>query len=118
MGMASVTKLGLIVSIPGDGTPTGQVFAGGFNGEFFIFGSEDGTISGWHTGTAADTLVPGSTAAVYKGVTLAGSGSDMVLLGANFRAGTIDVFSPSSTPGGMLTMVGQFSDPKAPAGYA
>ena len=120
MGMVQVTKVGLTVTIPpgGAGTPSGQVFGGGFDGEFFIFVSEDGTISGWHTGTVADTLVPGSTASVYKGVTLAMNGSDHVLLAANFRAGTIDMFSPSTTVGGPLTLVGQFKDPMAPAGYA
>ena len=43
------TKLGLVVTIPGDGSVTGQVFNGGtgFNGDRFLFVSEDGTISGW-----------------------------------------------------------------------
>jgi uncharacterized protein (TIGR03118 family) len=41
-----------------------------------------------------------------------------VLLAANFRAGTVDVFANSATPGGPLQMVGQFTDPNAPAGYA
>ena len=48
------TKLGLTVSIPGDGSVTGQVFNSNnsgpnpaFNGDLFIFVSEDGTISGW-----------------------------------------------------------------------
>src|SRR6267142_5505740 len=39
----------LVVNIPGDGTPTGQFFNGtpAFHTNFFIFVSEDGTISGW-----------------------------------------------------------------------
>src|SRR5258705_12504642 len=44
------TKNALTVSIPGDGSVTGQVFfslAGSFNGDLFLFVSEDGTISGW-----------------------------------------------------------------------
>jgi len=48
-GMAHVSKLGLEVTIPGDGTPSGQVFNGTapFHTSAFIFASEDGTISGW-----------------------------------------------------------------------
>src|SRR5438552_1391511 len=44
------TKVGLEVTIPGDGHVTGQVFsgvAGQFNGDLFLFVSEDGTVSGW-----------------------------------------------------------------------
>ncbi len=38
----------LVVSIPGDGSVTGQAFnsSAGFNGDLFLFASEDGTISG------------------------------------------------------------------------
>src|SRR6185437_14359646 len=44
-------KLGLTVSIPGDGSITGQTFNPGFSGgafgnNLFLFVSEDGTISG------------------------------------------------------------------------
>src|ERR1044071_7355540 len=55
----------LVVSIPGEGNPTGQLFntdagTGAFNGDLFIFASEDGTISGWRgaLGNSAETLVP------------------------------------------------------------
>ena len=52
---------GLIVTIPGDGSVTGVVFsgvAGSFNGDLFLFNSQDGTISGWRgaLGTSAETL--------------------------------------------------------------
>src|SRR5215469_7020414 len=43
-------KQGLVVSIPGDGSVTGVSFsniAGSFNGDLFLFASEDGTVSGW-----------------------------------------------------------------------
>src|ERR1043166_7397043 len=38
-GMPIVTRLGLVVNIPGEGTPTGQLFngTGGFHGDLFIF---------------------------------------------------------------------------------
>jgi uncharacterized protein (TIGR03118 family) len=85
----------------------------GFNGDLFIFVSEDGTISGWRNalGTAAETLAtrPG---AVYKGVTLATTANGPVLLAANFSEGTIDAYGTN------LALLGQFSDPHAPAGYA
>src|SRR5262249_51948591 len=58
-GNPTVIKQPLEVMIPGDGTPTGQVFnnLGGFNGDIFLFVSEDGTISGWRPilGNAAET---------------------------------------------------------------
>ena len=67
-------KNALTVTIPGDGTPTGAAFngsSGAFNGDLFLFDSEDGTVSGWRNalGSAAETLVVGSTANVYKGIT-------------------------------------------------
>jgi uncharacterized protein (TIGR03118 family) len=120
-GKVMVDKRALEVTIPpaGSGTPSGQVFAGGFDGEFFIFVSEDGTISGWHGGTTvAETLVAASDSNVYKGVTLAMAGAIPVLLAANFRNGTIDEYDATMPPGGQLTLMGQFHDPTAPAGYA
>lgn len=115
-GMVHVVKRSLEVAIPGDGTPTGQLFnnTDAFNKDLFIFASEDGTVSGWRPalGTTAETLVPASATAVYKGITLATNASGPVLLVANFRAGTIDVFD------GNLHPVGQFADSHAPAGYA
>ncbi len=117
-----VAKQSLEVAIPGDGVPTGQLFdgAGNFNGDVFIFAGEDGTISGWRPalGTAAELLVS-RTNAVYKGITLVtmkGGHKDKnndtsLLLLANFREGTVDIYNTN-----MDLM--QISDPKAPAGYA
>jgi len=115
-GMEHVVKQGLQVMIPGDGTPTGQVFnnLGGFNGDIFLFVSEDGTISGWRPplGPAAETLVPGDETNVYKGVTLISTSNGPVLLAANFRQGTVDAYGSSSI------LIAQFSDPRTPSGYA
>src|SRR5262245_25943858 len=86
-GTTHVAKQALEVTIPGEGNPTGQVFnnQGGFNGDIFLFVSEDGTLSGWRNalGTTAEILAtrPG---AVYKGVTLANGATGPVLLAANF----------------------------------
>jgi uncharacterized protein (TIGR03118 family) len=115
-GMTHVVKRSLEVSIPGDGTPTGQLFnsTDGFNKDLFIFASEDGTISGWRPalGTAAETLVPGSSDNVYKGITLVMTSGGPVLLAANFRQGSVDMFDAS------LNLLGQFKDSHAPADYA
>jgi len=115
-GAVSVIKQGLVVTIPGEGNPTGQAFNGGvgFHGDLFLFVSEDGTVSGWRPalGTAAETLVPGNTNTVYKGMTLGSTSNGPVLLASNFRQATVDVYGTNSA------LIGQFSDPNAPAGYA
>ncbi|MDB6023192.1 MAG: hypothetical protein JWQ04_3049 [Pedosphaera sp.] len=113
-GLPLVVKQGLVVAIPGDGFPTGQLFnpTHGFNGDLFIFAGEDGNISGWRgaLGTTAELLVARSNA-VYKGITLVTNTGTPLLLLANFREATVDVYDTNLN----LT---QFSDPKAPAGYA
>jgi uncharacterized protein (TIGR03118 family) len=107
------------VTIPGDGSVTGQVFNGGaaFNGDRFLFVSEDGTISGWRStlGSMAEVLQTGMPANVYKGVTLETIGGQTYLLSANFHAGTIDVLkADSSAP----NLTGNFVEPSLPANYA
>jgi uncharacterized protein (TIGR03118 family) len=116
------TKLGLTVSIPGDGSITGQTFnsgfsGGSFNSDLFVFVSEDGTISGWKfaLGTAAETLQVGSDLNVYKGTTMETVGTHSYLLSANFRSGTIDVFKGDAAA---PDLAGKFVDPNLPAGYA
>src|SRR5215469_581458 len=112
----------LTVSIPGAGTPTGQTFnagapGGSFNGDAFLFVSEDGTISGWRPslGTAAEILQTASTANVYKGATEDIVGGHDYLLSANFRAGSIDVLKGDAAA---PPLPGTFVDPGLPAGYA
>ena len=116
------TKLGLTVSIPGDGSITGQTFnsgfsGGSFNSDLFVFVSEDGTISGWKfaLGTTAETLQVGSTLNVYKGTTMETVGAHSYLLSANFRTGTIDVFKGDAAA---PDLSGKFVDPNLPSGYA
>jgi len=114
-GTVHVAKQALEVVIPGEGNPTGQVFnnVGGFNGDIFLFVSEDGTVSGWRPGLVNNAEVlatrPG---AVYKGVALATTTNGPVLLAANFSEGTIDVYGTNGT------LITQYSDPNAPGGYA
>ena len=95
-GTNATTKVAMEVTIPGDGSVTGQTFsnvAGNFNGDTFLFVSEDGTVSGWRgaLGTTAETLQVASPNNVYKGATLFNNGGNVYLYAANFRAGTIDV---------------------------
>ncbi len=113
-------KVALVVTIPGAGTPTGIVFSGvggSFNSDSFLFSSEDGTISGWRgaLGTTAETLVAGSAANVYKGLTLGTVGGSTYAYAANFRTGAIDVIKGNAADPGLS---GSFVDGSLPAGYA
>jgi uncharacterized protein (TIGR03118 family) len=113
-------KQSLVVSIPGDGSVTGVSFsnlAGSFNGDTFLFDNEDGTVSGWRTalGTAAETLVTGSDANVYKGLTDATIGGIEYAYLANFRSGAIDVLRGNAAA---PPLTGNFTDPNLPTGYA
>ena len=112
-----VHNLGLTVTIPGDGTITGQVYNknanNAFNGNTFLFVSEDGTISGWSGPT--DTLQAASSNNVYKGVAIGDIGSDSYLYAANFKADRIDVIKGTTTS---PDITGNFIDPTLPAGYA
>jgi uncharacterized protein (TIGR03118 family) len=114
-GAVHVDKQTLQVRIPGEGNPTGMLFnnAGGFNGDVFIWVSEDGTLSGWRPplGTNAEVLAT-REGAVYKGVTLAQGAGSPVLLAANFSEGTVDMYATNTT------LIDQFSDPNVPEGYA
>ncbi|MBV8867232.1 MAG: TIGR03118 family protein [Acidobacteriaceae bacterium] len=113
----------LIVTIPA-GTPpvtgpTGQVFSGGSGfalpsggPAFFIFDTLNGTIDSWGGGaTAVQTAsTPG---AIYTGLALASSGGSNYLYAAD-STGSIRVFDSSYKP---VTLAGNFTDPKAIAGY-
>jgi uncharacterized protein (TIGR03118 family) len=115
------TQQALQVTIPGDGSVTGQVFnsnaARSFNGNPFLFVSEDGTVSGWRPalGNAAEVIAPASTGNVYKGVALGSIGGNDYMYAANFKAGAIDVYKGTSTT---PSLTGSFSDPTLPTGYA
>lgn len=116
------TKLGLTVTIPGDGSVTGQAFnsgagAGAFNHDNFLFVSEDGTVSGWRgaLGATAETLQLGSSANIYKGTTLVTMSGHSYLYSANFATGKIDVMKGDA---GAPTLTGTFTDPTLPSGYA
>ena len=114
----ATSKVGLTVTIPGAGSVTGQVFNGdvdAFNGDAFLFVSEDGTVSGWRgaLGTSAETLVLPSSA-IYKGAAIGGTQSGTYLYAANFASGAVDVFKGSA---GAPDLAGNFTDPNLPSGY-
>ena len=117
----ATTKQGLVVSIPGDGSVTGQVFnsnaATAFNRDVFLFVSEDGTISGWRgaLGATAEVLATASASNVYKGAAFATITGNSYLYAANFRSGALDVLKGSAAA---PTLAGMFTDPNLPAGYA
>ncbi|HTQ29594.1 MAG TPA: TIGR03118 family protein [Opitutaceae bacterium] len=116
------TPQSLVVTIPkpGGGTaaPTGTVFNGNsaaFGGDRFIFASEDGTITGWKSGTAATTLLDNSAGgSVYKGLAISSGGGNSYLYATDFHNNRIAVLSSTGAP----TLTGSFSDPTLPAGFA
>jgi uncharacterized protein (TIGR03118 family) len=108
----------LVVSIPGSGSVTGQVFnaSTNFNSDLFIFASEDGTISGWRgaLGTTAEQLHSGLSQSVYKGITLGTHNGDDYLYSADFGMNEIDVLPGTGAP----ALSGTFADNSLPSGYA
>ena len=115
-------KLGLTVTIPalpGPAAPTGQVFNSSsfFNGDLFIFATEDGTITGWRgsLGTTAETLFDNSGAgAIYKGLAIGTTPNGTYLYATDFRNNSITVFKSAGAP----SLSGNFTDPTLPSGYA
>lgn len=117
----ATTKLGLTVTIPGNGSITGQTanpdfLNGSFGGNLFVFVSEDGTISGWRPslGTTAEILQSPSNS-IYKGTTFASTGGHSYVYSANFYLGTIDILKGDTTA---PDLSGKFIDPNLPSGYA
>jgi uncharacterized protein (TIGR03118 family) len=114
----ATTKVPLTVAIPGAGSITGQVFnaggAGQFNGNTFLFVSEDGTVSGWRgsLGTTAETLA--SVNGIYKGAAFASVGTNSYLYAADFGRGSIDVFKGNASA---TNLTGSFTDAALPSGY-
>ena len=119
----------LVVTIPppagqsGPAAPTGMIAnaAPGFLGTGsaaarFIFSTEDGTISAWSAGTAAELKVDSSAAnAVFKGLAAGASGGTNFLYAADFHNTRIAVFDTNYAA---VTLAGNFSDPNLPPGYA
>jgi uncharacterized protein (TIGR03118 family) len=127
-GTLQPTALPLVVTVPPApgsmvGSPDGIVFNGTSDFEVsrgspahFIFATEDGTISGWASGTTAaikaDNSAPG---AVYKGLAIGNNGTANFLYATNFHANAVNVFDHNYVP---VMLAGSFSDPTIPMGFA
>ncbi len=122
----------LVVTIPpppratGASAPTGIVFNSSADFEIstgnpalFIFATEDGTIAAWNPNVSLDTAVikvnNSGSQAVYKGLALAGNGTNHFLYAADFRHAKVVVFDKNFKS---VTLPGSFEDPTIPAGYA
>jgi uncharacterized protein (TIGR03118 family) len=132
MGTGSIVPL--VVTIPppaggkGPAAPTGIVFngSGGFTvtagvksgSAFFIFATEDGTISGWspsvdlHNAILAVDNSAGGTGAVYKGLAIGTNSDGTFLYANNFRSGWVEIYDSH------FKWVKSFTDTGLPPGYA
>jgi uncharacterized protein (TIGR03118 family) len=84
----------------------------------FLFDTQDGTISGWYTGSNAVLLVDNSAkGAVYTGLAMITNSTGSFLLATNFSSGQVEVYDSSYH---LATLAGSFTDtgsPALPAGY-
>jgi len=91
---------------------------------FFIFDTEDGTISGWNPTVdlhnavlVVDNSQPGGVdgsteGAVYKGLAIAQTGNGSFIYANNFRDGIVEMYDAN------FNFVGSFTDPDLPPRYA
>lgn len=118
-----VSIVPLVVSIPGHGAPTGQVFnstsdfmlpTGGK--ALFIFAGEEGEISAWNQAQGSHAaLMDPSIGGVYKGLALDTTTAGNWLLATNFHDNKIDVFNSSFQ---RVSMPDAFRSVGIPDGYA
>ena len=84
-----------LLTIGVQGGPTGIVYnsAGGFQSSAFLFGSLDGTISGWSGGSSASVLFDmSSSGASYTGLGILGQN----IYAADANTGNVDEFNAST----------------------
>jgi uncharacterized protein (TIGR03118 family) len=91
--------------------------AGNFNGDAFLFASEDGTVSGWRNalGTNAERFQVADPANNYKGIADATIGTNEYAYLTNFGTGKVDVLKGNTAA---PDLTGKFTDPNLPANYA
>jgi uncharacterized protein (TIGR03118 family) len=104
---------------PGPAAPTGMVFNGvadDFEGDRFVFVTEDGTISGWQPTLGATLRVDhNASGAVYKGAAIAKDDREgRKLYVANFHDGVVEVYDRHYT----RVPDSGFVDDTLPDGYA
>ena len=130
-GSTAVSKVPLTVTIPSGSlatsAPTGQVFNGTASG-FQTWQRFQGGIYlrlrgrhhfGMERGTNAEIEVNNSNSnpslnAVYKGLAIDNTGGS--LFATNFRSGFVEMYKSDGTS--QFDLVGSFTDPTVPAGYA
>src|SRR6266700_3423874 len=127
----------LVVTIPPPGgspagttaAPTGIVFnttsgfqvsqSGNSGKSFFIFDTEDGTISGWNPNVNLKSAVlevdNSASSAVYKGLAIGSTEAGTFIYATNFHAGRIEVYNSQFA---RVHLSGSFTDPDLPAHYA
>jgi uncharacterized protein (TIGR03118 family) len=85
----------------------------------FLFVSEDGSIAGWNGTLDPDNAVlavdNGASGAIYKGVTIAATTTQVILYVTNFHSGKVEMYDPNFN---RLDTMSTFVDPNLPAGYA
>ena len=105
----------------GPGSPTGITtnpsktdFLVGGSAAIFLWATEDGGIAAWKGGPSAFITFTAKDGAVYKGIAIAGNGTDLRLYAADFHNGKIDVLDNTFAP---TTVSGRFADPTMPARF-
>jgi uncharacterized protein (TIGR03118 family) len=85
-----------------------------------LFATEDGTIAGFNSAVDPSQAILGAdrsaSGAVYKGLGMGSAGGANYLYATDFHNGTVDVFDKNFAL--HTFFAGQFTDPKAPAGFA
>ncbi|MDR3623488.1 MAG: TIGR03118 family protein [Paludisphaera borealis] len=113
----------LVVTIPGGGGPTGQVFntstdfALATGGKaLFMFANLNGTISGWNGAQGTTAAVEVTTVgASFTGLAIGNNGAGNFLYAADSAGNKIDVFNGTF---GATTLAGSFVDPNLAAGFS
>jgi uncharacterized protein (TIGR03118 family) len=105
-----------------ESNPTGQVFndiEGAFDGDRFIFVTENGTIAGWQPsngGTAVIRVDRSSRGAIFKGVAISRVDGRTRLFATDFHNNRLWVFDENYKP--VFSGGGRYEDPELPANYA
>jgi uncharacterized protein (TIGR03118 family) len=112
----------LVVTIPGAGGPTGQVFnassdfalpTGGK--ALFLFANLDGSISGWNGAQGTTAVVQASVAgAAFTGLAIGDNGAGNFLYAADSAGNKIDVFDGAFA---QTSLSGSFIDPNLDPGF-
>jgi uncharacterized protein (TIGR03118 family) len=103
----------------GAGAPTGIVYNGSTEFQIdtwtsvFLFATLDGSISGWSAFNPSAALIGATTkGAVYTGLAITSKASGNTLFAADSANNKVDMFD------GNFSLIGSFTDPAIPAGFA